>query len=343
MNQNGTNDSDKKHVFIINPKSFNFDEQKIQKFTASVRQHFSESAEKDGLYFHVSRFPRDATGVLWEIIRNVSKTQIIRVFAVGGDGILFDCLNGVVGFPNCELGNIPYGTTNDFLLSFGHKNARNFLNIRKQLAAPVVPIDVINCGTNYALNVALVGLEAEAAFLAYKIIGLNRAFFDKFPKLASKAFFLSGLITFFNMKKMRGIKYKIKIDGEQEIEDRFITINIANGSRYGGKITAMPQAVPSDGILNVLCVRPIPFLQKIKICSDYLKGRWVKNPDYFIYETAKKIKISSGMPIAVNLDGEAFRDLFLELKVIPSAVKFIVPGYSTPGYTTYIKASSEGV
>jgi diacylglycerol kinase family enzyme len=319
-------DGSRKYIFVINPRSFNYDRRKIDEFIASVNSIFKKiTTERNSYDFSVyeSKFPRYAVSILPQIIKNTPPEKIIRIFAVGGDGILFDCLNGIVGFKNCELGNIPYGITNHFLASFGYKKVKHFLNIEEQLSAPAIMTDIIDCGTNYAINMVLLGLEAKSTFFVHRIIELNRNIFDRFPKLSRLAFILSGLICIF-IKDIREHIYKIEFEDGQIIEDKFVTVNIANGSRYsGGNRSAQPEALANDGILNALFARSIPPLKGISIISDYVKGKWKKHEKYFVHKMLKGVKISSDTPIFINLDGELFRDLNIELKIIPGAVRFV--------------------
>jgi hypothetical protein len=70
---------------------------------------------------HVSRYLRDAIGVISKYRSGVPEGAVVRVYAVGGDGILFDCLNGIVGLRGVELGALPYGNTCDFPRAFGEE------------------------------------------------------------------------------------------------------------------------------------------------------------------------------------------------------------------------------
>ena len=47
---------------------------------------------------------------------------MITVFACGGDGTMYEVLNGIVGYKNRNFGVIPTGSCNDFLKIFPFKN-----------------------------------------------------------------------------------------------------------------------------------------------------------------------------------------------------------------------------
>jgi diacylglycerol kinase family enzyme len=79
---------------------------------------------------------------------------------VGGDGVAFCCHNGIVGIPNAELALMPFCTTNNFVRAFGLERSDDFRNIGLQADSGVIPVDVIKCNGNYALNFCTVGTES---------------------------------------------------------------------------------------------------------------------------------------------------------------------------------------
>jgi diacylglycerol kinase family enzyme len=91
----------------------------------------------------------------------------VRLYAVGGDGILFDCLNGLIGLPKSELAAVPYGHTNDdFMSAFGEGIRDVFRNIPLQAAVPFIATDILHYGGDYAMNLCIVGIESAALFKA---------------------------------------------------------------------------------------------------------------------------------------------------------------------------------
>jgi diacylglycerol kinase family enzyme len=147
----------KKHFFVINPKSFH-----NQKFLNAVISKFSiyfEETNNDDFSIHVSNFPRDAIGAIRSYTKQLNPNDTVRVYAVGGDGILFDCLNGIMGLPYAELATVPYGHTNDFVRAFGEGLQYLFRDIAVQATSRTILTDVLQCGNNYGLNLCTVGME----------------------------------------------------------------------------------------------------------------------------------------------------------------------------------------
>ena len=108
---------------------------------------------------YTSRYSRDAIAVVFRYIMEAGGDPV-RVYAIGGDGILFDCLNGMVDFPNAELTSIPYGNANDFVRAFGENAINKFRDIMSLTKGTPHAVDIINSGSNYAmqeLNIGLIG------------------------------------------------------------------------------------------------------------------------------------------------------------------------------------------
>jgi len=126
------------HLFILNPISF-WNMWKQTQVLNRIQSFFS-TIDNNDYAIHISRFPRDAASFIPVFARALPKGTVLRVYAIGGDGILFDCLNGVMGIENAELASIPYGRTNDFIRGFGKNEDVFFKRLALQYNAPTIPL-----------------------------------------------------------------------------------------------------------------------------------------------------------------------------------------------------------
>jgi YegS/Rv2252/BmrU family lipid kinase len=307
-----------RHLFIINPKSF-YKNPTLREMIAAIRLFF-KSRDRPIYSIHVSRYPRDAVSVIHKIASGAEDKETLRVYAVGGDGILFDCLNGIINLPNTELAAIPYGKSNDFVRAFGEDKNALFRDLEAQIKAPVIPMDVIYCGSNYALNVCTIGLESTSLVNMKKINQSYRKFLDRFPALYNSLFFFGGALSLFD-KRIMSQYYTISLDGD-DYSRQYSTINISNGPCYGGDKGAAPQAVPNDGILDVLLFKSISFFRALKVLYGYFYGR---TPPECLYRRGKKLTIRSNLPLIIELDGELFFDTNITVEIVPQGVNFAVP------------------
>jgi diacylglycerol kinase family enzyme len=308
----------REHLFIVNPKSF-FPQQELSRIRLQIEDYFKKNPGEYNI--HISRYPRDAVGVIRKRIRQMDRDRILRVYALGGDGIIFDCLNGIMGTPNIELALMPYGSGSDFIRSFGDEYYKDFRSIELQVTSPAILTDVIHCGNNCALNFCAVGMEAASVI---KTLSLNRRFENarfRFPILNGFFYILGGMSAAFD-RNIIGQWYEIDADGE-DVSGTYNIINIANGPCYGSGKSAVTTAVPDDGVLDMIVVKKVGAFQSVRLISDYLKGGYYKYPLLCSLKRVKKVSIRSESPLLVNLDGEAFFDSELTIEIIPKAVKIV--------------------
>ncbi|MDR1961574.1 MAG: hypothetical protein LBQ16_04760 [Gracilibacteraceae bacterium] len=312
----------RRHLFVVNPRSFRYDGG-TDVIAAEIESFFKSTPDAD-YRVHISRYPRDAIGVIQKYFDEAPPETVIRVYAVGGDGILFDCLNGVVGLPNAELAAVPCGGAHDFIRSFGEKKQEVFRDIGRQITAGTLKTDVMRCGGNYAMNLCLVGLEAAGAMQSIRASqATERHLRSAFRWFMPAVCLFSSLSVLLN-KKARMQRYEITIDGEI-FHGRYGGLNIANGPGYCGDKSALPAAAPDDGILDVLFYKCPGVPEALRKLPDYLNGRYRKHPDLITYRSGREISVRSDSPLCVNLDGEVFFDTVLDVNIVPGGVNFVAP------------------
>jgi diacylglycerol kinase family enzyme len=312
-----------KHLFIVNPKSFRHKWQR-EKTVSGIRDFFKR-AEDDGYEIHISRFPRDASGFIPLFARELGENTTLRVYAVGGDGILFDCLNGMAGLVNAELAVVPYGRTNNFVRCFGRNGKSSFRDMTRQYNAQAVPVDIMRCGNVYALNYCAVGLEAEAVRNA----GKSRERMEKGGALSRwlgerlyTFFYFSGCLAALRDKKLLRRKYEVTVDGENS-GGLYRGLSVFNGPFYGGNLHPVKSAAPDDGILDMLLIRSKGVLRTYGKYPFYVTGRYKWFPRSFIFKQGRKINVHSDAPLILSMDGEVFYEPALTVEVLPAAVRFV--------------------
>jgi diacylglycerol kinase family enzyme len=260
----------------------------------------------------MSRFRRDAVGIIQAEVGKANEGEIVRIYAVGGEEILFDCLNGVVNLPNTELAAIPYGETHDFMNIFGVNKIEQFKDIPSMVKAKSIPTDMIGWGVNYALNSCYIGLKSAMVIkLASLKTMLNKRTFIVFSKI----------LTFFNYlgsafdKKITAQKYKISID-DKDYSGSYSIIHIANGPYHSGRLSGSVNAKPDDGLLDIALIKSAGPLRIILAMRQYSNGR---QPSNCIFLQGKNISIQSEQGMWIQLDNEYFRDTSINLRVIPGA------------------------
>jgi diacylglycerol kinase family enzyme len=307
-----------KHVYIIDPKSFDEQDQqwKMDGLLDSIGQYF-RTQEKPNFTTLVNKYPREAIGLIQKQVDETEGGETVRVYAIGGDDILFDCLNGIIGLPNMELAAVPYGTLNHFIRSFGEGKAELFTNIPSLAKAPVIPTDIIKAGNNYAISGCAVGLTPAVAIKmieesAKSEKGLNRL-------SAALWLFLTTFGALFD-RDIAARRYTITID-DNDYSGNYSLINISNVPYFGrSRKTVMSKAMPDDGLLEAALFKPAGALSTLASFSKYSRG---KAPSNCVRVQAKKITVQSEKPMWIQTDSEYLMDTAITFELIPRAVQIV--------------------
>lgn len=291
-----------KNYFIVNPNSGK---------NIALKTIKSLLENKDLDYEIVTtEYAHHATGLAKAIAQRGEKC---RIFACGGDGSLFDVVNGVVGYDNVEVGVIPCGSGNDYIKYYGDK--KEFLNSDYISNGKSMPIDLIKFKDKYCINIASVGMDAYVCQQKEKMKFLSRI-------SGNLAYIVALFITFiFHMSE----KYKVKIDDNDFIEGEFMFIVAANGRYYGSSFNPTPDAVVNDGFIDAMTINKVSRFGVLGLIGKYQKGKHTSIKDLCSISRAKRVEVISEKEIPVNLDGELFDSKTAVFEMAENAVKFIVP------------------
>jgi diacylglycerol kinase family enzyme len=246
----------------------------------------------------------------------VEEGETVRVYAIGGEDVSFDCLNGIEGLPNMELAIVPYGDTNEFLRSFGEKKAELFRDLAAVTTAPAIPTDVIKVGYNWAVNGCSVGFIPMIAAKrkerdATKGKGLVR-FFSGFPYYMNRFFYLFD-------KNLSARHFESSIDAA-DYSGNYSLINVVNGP-YFGRRNVLKGSMPDDGFLDVLLFKSASPLITSMSLGKYTRGR--KLPSNCVRVQAKKVELRSETPVWIQADNQFLRETHIKFEVLPGAVQVV--------------------
>ena len=226
--------------------------------------------------------------------------------AVGGDGLVNLCLQMVAEKP-ISLGVIAAGTGNDFARATGFygKSVHEVFSIITKVEP--VKIDLGKAvsvdGSKWFVQVLSTGFDAIVNSLANKMT---------WPRGKSKYTVATILI----LSRFKSIPYKIEIDG-RIFKQNAMLLAVANGESYGGGMRICPGASNSDGIFDILIVRPVTKIVLLTIFPKVFKGNHIPHPKIDVYK-GKSLKISG--PTVSYADGEFVSQLPLEINNIPNAL-----------------------
>ena len=312
----------------MNPRSFS-NELQTEQIHSEIKGFFKAAGEEN-CELHVSVFPRSAFGFIRTLAKSLPDDTTLRVYAVGGEGTLFDCVNGVMGLKNVELAIVPYGRTDNFVRGFGADKISRFRGLGfRQFIAPVIPIDVIRCGANYALSSCVIGIEADAARFSMRVYRnlqkgefLSRLIGIHFNTL----FHFLGRVSARMDKKRLNQQYSISIDGKP-YNGVYQNIVVLNGKYYGNGLVPLESTMPNDGLLDVFLEKSRGFSRVFKVFFYNITGRSHELPHMTIFKRGQIIHINSGEPLHISLDGEPFFDNQFTIEILPGALQFVNTGF----------------
>ena len=294
-----------KHLFIINPAAGS------RNRTEDYSRIIHRLCGKKGLSYEIriSSAPGDAT----RIAREAAQTgEELRIYACGGDGTLKEVAAGAAGFSNAAVTVFSGGSGNDFVKLFDDPKA--FFSLDRLLDAEEVTFDMIRCNDDLALNICSVGLDARIAadVSRYKRLPLLHGF---------RAYLVSAAINLF-----KGISepYVVEVNGQRfDGENTFVCV--CNGRFYGGGFNPIPEADPTDGMLDVLLVDKVSLLQVPGLIGKYKDGRYKEISHVAHYIKTDCVKVFSKQPTAVNLDGETMIAQEVVMKLAEEKLRFFYP------------------
>ncbi len=294
-----------RYIFYVNPTAGKGDMQ--SKIITTIKNHFANL--KADWRIHITKARGDAEV---SARKEAQKGDQVRMFACGGEGTMFEVLNGIVGFDNVELGVIPCGSANDFLKFFDSRSP--FLDIEDQLDGNAIALDLIKAGNRYCLNGCSVGMDA--------MVASGMSAFKRWPLVSgSLAYKLAILKVFFGRL---GISADISIDDAPPQKTDCLFAVVANAPYYGGGYKGAPDAVPFDEKLDFTLVDIISRLKILKFLPMYEKGTH-KSLDCCTLKRCNSMEFKSEKSIPVNLDGEIVETDKMRFEIVKKAVNFVVP------------------
>lgn len=300
-----------KHIFLVNPAAG-----KKGNAESIIRPQIEAYCDKAGIDYEI--YVTKCQGDAQQHCNELAKTgESYRFYACGGDGTIYEVVNGIFGYPNCEFAAIPLGSGNDFIRLFGTKE--EFCNVEAQVTGIPVDLDVIKCGDKIAVNQCSMGMDAEVC--------AKQADFKKLPLINGEMAY--GLAAVRALFKHLGHRFTIKIDDNEPYTDDVLFCVSANSRWYGGGYQAAPNAWPDDGKLDFVVIKNATSrIRLFPLLQIYKKGQHLDLP-ITKYVNGKRLEVHSEIPAAVNIDGECEFVTDCVFELVPKGIRFVVPQFSS--------------
>ena len=294
-----------KHLFIINPAAGSRDR------TAAYKTTIAAVCGSRGLDYRIE--VSKAPGECKRLAREAAETgEEYRIYACGGDGTLNEVVAGAAGFPNAAVTAYAGGSGNDFIRIFDKPEA--FRDLEALLDAQEDTFDLIRCNDDLSLNICSVGFDAR--------IGTDVSRYKRIPLL--QGFRAYAASTVINTIKGIAEHYKIEMNG-QVIDGEQTLICACNGRFYGGGFNPVPEADPTDGLLEVLVVKKVSRLKVAQVVGKYKNGLYAKFPHLIRHFRTNHLRITCDKPSPINLDGELRMAQVVDFRIAEEKIRFFYP------------------
>lgn len=242
-----------------------------------------------------------------------------RVIAVGGDGTLFEVLNGLWWEPQGQMpsvGMVPFGTGCDY--------PRNFdlgRNLSQKLATAMgkqeLRVDVGQCTAE-----GLDGKPARRVFVMAVGAGLDAFVVKRFQE---QRFIRRGKLAYAvsivqELLELKSFTLRGEVDG-RPIDGEGLIFVAALGRYFGGGMKIAPGNFPWDGHFQLIWGCPLERLALLPLFYRIYLGRHVNHPKIHS-RYARHVRLVCDPPVYVQAEGELIGKTPMELQLFPAALRF---------------------
>lgn len=263
-------------------------------------------------------------GHLGELAREAALEGVDQLVVVGGDGSVHEVANGLAGLADPpELAVVPRGTGWDFVRTFGIPRGV------EEAAAVALTGAVRAVDVGRVTYRAWDGSEAVAVFANVASAGMSGAVAQRANEttkaLGGKASYL--LATFAVFARWTATDVRVTVDGEART-GRMFDVVVANGRYLGGGMEMCPEALPDDGLLDVLTIGDVTKRDLVLTMPKIYRGTHLPHPRAELLRGAV-VTIETDEAIPIELDGEQPGTTPARFEVVPGALRLRVPTPAT--------------
>jgi diacylglycerol kinase (ATP) len=292
--------------------------------TRSTKNFWKKMDEKfSNVGIVVDYFFTERVGHARELAAQILQKGYTKLAVMGGDGTFSEVIDGLMMskeyLSKLNVGIIPFGTGNDWG-RYWHLDRNIDKSIKVLATGKVETVDVGKIEystadkniTRYFINAYGLGFDA-------KVLELTNNLQHTF-KGASWTYTLALFMTLFKHKSQ---VMEYEFDGEKTFKGLSYTASMGNGCYTGGGIKQTPEAVPTDGLLDIIVVENLNLSKILKAVKLLFTGRLLEHNSVHLYK-AKKIKVKSEKPIISEVDGilQEFTNE-IEVELLPKQINFI--------------------
>ncbi len=243
-----------------------------------------------------------------EIAEQAARDGLAGLVLVGGDGTLFEALNGMRKAGRMlPVAQIPIGTGNSFIKDLGIESTQDGLSAFHGGKTRRVDIGMMrsSAGSFSFANLVGAGFVADVA---------ARASFFKF--LGDTSYKIGVLM---ELALLRSRQCRIRADGKDLVREA-IFVEVCNSRKTGGDMIMAPDAVLDDGVFDVVIAKAMDRRTLLRLFPLIFTGEHVKDPHVETF-TCTSLHLEFDPPQRVTPDGELLGTTPLDVEVLPGALE----------------------
>ncbi len=292
-------------LVIVNPT-------KVTNWT-SLRQSITHEADRAGL--RIDWRETSPSETTFDLVAEALRREPVLVVAAGGDGTVRE-VSSALADVDIPMGIIPLGT--------GNLLARNLgipLDVQDAIAVAFGSrertIDLVRLTADdvFVTHFAVMGgMGVDAALMAATNSELKRIVGPAAYVLAAPQALASRRFT-----------STITMDDESSIQTDAAMVLVGNVGTVFGAIQLLPDALPDDGVLDVVVASPRGVADWARIAGRVISG--ADDPDELVRITGQRVTIEvEGNPVDYQLDGDTVGTCtHITAEIVPGALQVKVP------------------
>lgn len=265
-------------------------------------------------------------GDIDRLVREADEQGVTRIIAGGGDGTINEVVNAIAkqNLNHIEVALLPLGTANDFATACDIP-VEPYQALSLALKGDSYWVDAVSANEQYFINIATAGFGAQVT--ATTPVALKNF-------LGGGAYTLSGLVQAINFQPFAG---KVTVDNRERMANVVVGA-VCNGRTAGGGQPLAPNAYIDDGVLDTFTIESFTAADIATVLEE-LQSDSLSTESQFVHkQTVKMVEWQSDVVMPINLDGEPISASRLAIKVVPGAIKLVLPNQS-PVLINHCKAT----
>jgi YegS/Rv2252/BmrU family lipid kinase len=229
--------------------------------------------------------------------------------AFGGDGLI-SAVAGALKHTDAVVGILPGGRGNDLCRVLGIP------------LKPVAACGVLASGVERQLDLGEAGGRTFAGIASCGFDSVVNQIANETTAVRGSPVY--GLALLRALPRWRAAGFEVEVDDDAPRRFMGYSVAAANSRQFGGGMRLAPDASLTDGLLDVVIIEDMSKLRFLRLAPTVFSGRHLRYREISVVR-GREVHISATEPFTLYADGEAIAELPVTVRVLPAAIRMIVP------------------